>query len=440
MKNDISRKNWVLIWVMGLAGQICWNIENSWFNTFVYDKISKDPSIISWMVGVSAITATLATFVMGTWSDRSGKRKPFIATGYILWGVFTIAFGATEFLPSNPLISAAVLIVTADAIMSFFGSTGNDAGFNAWTTDISNERNRGKLGGALATMPVIATIFGAIVSGFIIDTLDFFPFFVLMGCFVILMGIIALFTLKDDPGLRAQRDHKGYFRQFASVFNWKTVTGNQELFWVFVLFAVYFIGFNVYFPYITIYFKHYLNMDYSTAGVLQGIGLIAAVLLTIPAAKAIDKGSTVKVIQLAVLANFSGLLILSFSTHTALLLTGIFGAGIGFVLVSQSLTAWVKNLYPEEQRGQFEGIKQIFLVCIPMVAGPMVSAYVINHYGVMMETDGVTGYIPSETLFLVSALLTLFTFLPLIPAGRMLRRRRQLNPAVSSSPQEDFKC
>ncbi|MEW8979838.1 MAG: DUF2804 domain-containing protein [Symbiobacterium sp.] len=61
MSDAISRKNWTLIWILGLAGQICWNVENSWFNTFVYAKIAKDPAIISWMVGVSAVVATLAT-------------------------------------------------------------------------------------------------------------------------------------------------------------------------------------------------------------------------------------------------------------------------------------------------------------------------------------------------------------------------------------------
>lgn len=86
----ISRKNWALIWVLGMAGQICWNIENSWFNTFVYRKIAPDPSIVAWMVGVSAVVSTFCTFLIGTASDRLGRRRPFIAFGYILWGVFTI--------------------------------------------------------------------------------------------------------------------------------------------------------------------------------------------------------------------------------------------------------------------------------------------------------------------------------------------------------------
>ena len=38
---------WVVVWGMGLAGQLCWNMENQWFNTFVYSKIGKNPSIIT---------------------------------------------------------------------------------------------------------------------------------------------------------------------------------------------------------------------------------------------------------------------------------------------------------------------------------------------------------------------------------------------------------
>ena len=65
---------WVLVWGLGIAGQLCWNIENQWFNTFVYAKIAKDPTIISWMVAVSSIATTISTFIFGTLSDRRGKR------------------------------------------------------------------------------------------------------------------------------------------------------------------------------------------------------------------------------------------------------------------------------------------------------------------------------------------------------------------------------
>ena len=156
---------WVLVWGLGLVGQLCWNIENQWFNTFVYAKIAKDPTIISWMVAISAIATTIATFLFGTLSDRMGKRKNFIGIGYILWGIFTILFGTTEWITGGQpassaqvLMLAATAVVCADALMSFFGSMGNDAGYNAWLNDMMTEQNRGSIGAAIATQPIIGTI------------------------------------------------------------------------------------------------------------------------------------------------------------------------------------------------------------------------------------------------------------------------------------------
>ena len=174
-----STRFWLMVWGMGLAGQLCWNVENQWFNTFVYAKIAKDPTIISWMVAVSAITTTIATFLFGTLSDRKGKRKPFMVAGYILWGIFTILFGMTEFItkgqPSagaSAVMLAGTAVVIADAVMSFFGSMGNDASFNAWLNDNMTEKNRGGIGAALATQPVIGTIIGTVAGGLLIGSND----------------------------------------------------------------------------------------------------------------------------------------------------------------------------------------------------------------------------------------------------------------------------
>lgn len=422
----ISRKNWALIWILGMAGQLCWNVENAWFNTFVYAKIAPSPAIVSWMVGTSATVTTFATFLIGTLGDRKGKRKPFIALGYILWGIFTITFGVSEFLPITSVFAAGCFVVAMDAIMSFFGSVGYDSAFCAWTTDISNETNRGKVGGAFATMPVLATIIGSVVSGYIIDRLDFFAFFTIIGGIVSIIGIVTLFTLKDAPTLRAKEDPKGFWHQFFSVFNYRTVRENKELFWVFVIMMVYFIGFNVYFPYVTIYFVNYLGMDYTMTGLVQGLSLLIAVVLTIPAAAFIDRGKNTRVISVALIVNVLGLLIVTVSGQLFTLGLGMLLTGAGYVIILQTLTAWFKNLYPEEQRGQFEGIKQLFFVCIPMIIGPAISNFIITRYGTETIVDGKAGMIPNEILFGASAVLTLITFLPLIPAGKLLSKRKPI--------------
>lgn len=424
--SKISKKNWALIWVLGLAGQLCWNIENQWFNTFVYEKIAPNPVIISWMVGLSAAVSTFATNFIGTLGDRKGKRKPFIALGYIMWGIFTIAFGLGEFLPKSTILAAALFVVAMDAIMSFFGSVGYDAAFSAWTTDISDESNRGQVGGAFATMPVLATIVGSVVAGFIIKYFDFFGFFIMIGLMVTIIGVISLFTLQDAPNLKSKKDKEGFLHQFFSVYNFKTVKNNKELFWVFTIMMVYFIGFNIYFPYVTIYFVNYLEIDYGTTGLIQGISLLIAVMLTIPASKYINGGKNTIVISIALIVNAIGLIIISSKPMVLFLCVGMLLTGIGYVLILQTITAWFKNLYPDEQRGQFEGVKQIFFVCIPMIIGPNIASFIIHRWGVSGIVNGKVGMIPNEMLFVISTVVTLLTFLPLIPAGKHLKNRKSL--------------
>ena len=100
MKNtstkSITPRTWFVMASLALTGQIAWAVENSWFNTFVFDTITPDPRPVAWMVAASAITATLTTLLMGTLSDRTrsrwGKRRPYILTGYCLWGLATILF------------------------------------------------------------------------------------------------------------------------------------------------------------------------------------------------------------------------------------------------------------------------------------------------------------------------------------------------------------
>lgn len=439
-QTNIGKRNWILIWIIGMAGQIAWNIENNWFNTFVYEKIGYYPNVIAWMVGVSAAVTTIVTFVFGTLSDRIGKRKPFIVYGYILWGVATVGFGFTELIYKSLLARglgmaftvAALSVISADAIMSAFGSMGNDAGFNAWTTDISNESNRGKLGGVIAIMPVLATIVGTVGSGFIIELFDYFGFFVIMGVLVMLIGIFSLFFMKDSPTL-SPRKEGSFLKQFLSVFNFKYFKENKELALVFVFLASYFIGFNVYFPYMLVFIQYTLNIEVGMSGLILGIGLIIAAIIVIPASMLIEKGKSPLVCFLAVIVNTLGLIVVSLSLPTTpywVLGLGVFLVGAGYISVLQALTAWMKNLYPEEQRGQFEGLRIVFAVLLPMVIGPIIGTFVINNFGeigVKMITDTISieGPLPPQLLFIVGSIVTLLSLIPLYFLNQEYRKNRQ---------------
>lgn len=438
-KSTLSVKNWILIWSLGMAGQLCWNIENQWFNTFVYAKIAPDQSIITWMVAISAIVTTVSTFLFGTLSDRIGTRKPFVAFGYILWGVFTIVFGLTMYIPNsinNALMVMAIAVVAADAFMSFFGSMGNDSGFNAWITDNLDDKNRGGIGATLAIQPVLGTIVGTVIGGIIIDLFGYMAFFSIMGLLVISIGILSIFTMKDAKGLKANKDGS-FWHQFAKAFNFKEFFKKKELLLVNVTVAIFFIAFNVYFVHIGNLFIYNYGFSATNSGLLQGVGLIIAILFTFPAINLINKNKSPLLFAMAIGIDIIGLLVLwtfAGSSDSSNLLSvtniplflGVVLIGIGYVLTMQTTMVWSKKLYPSNARGQFEGIRILFFVLIPMIFGPMIADPIIEKYGFSClinygtEIDPViiAGQAPTEALFLVAAIVVVFTYIPLFFATK----------------------
>ena len=103
------------------------------------------------MVIFSAICATATTIVAGALSDKAKKRKPFIAIGYIVWGVTIMLFALLPMKPEAKMIGLiATLLVVFDCIMTLAGSTANDAAFNAWVIDNTPSEKRGKMNSILA--------------------------------------------------------------------------------------------------------------------------------------------------------------------------------------------------------------------------------------------------------------------------------------------------
>ncbi|OQC10852.1 MAG: Major Facilitator Superfamily protein [Tenericutes bacterium ADurb.Bin087] len=456
-KRRLRFQNILLLWLVGLAGQLCWNLENQWFNTFVYAEIGPFPQIVNAMVAVSAIATTFATFFFGTLSDRAGKRKPFISIGYIIWGIFTITFGLTGLLTkfTMNIWALATVIVVADTIMSFFGSMGNDAGFNAWTADLIDDDNKGAIGTAIAVQPVIGTIIGTVLGGILIDNFGYIAFFSMMGGFVSLIGVLSLFILKDSPKLEASK-RGGFWRQFSEAFNFKYFFSQKELVLVNILGAIYFIGFNVYFVHIGNLFISNYGFSTGDAGVIQGIGLIIAILFTIPGSRLINRGKSPRVALISVLMTIIGLIYLGliggfhdaanmFSVNNLPLLLGVIVVGAGYILIMQTLGVWSKVLYPVGSKGQFEGLRIIFFVLIPMVLGSSISQPIIRHFGIETIVDvledgtKVMGYIPTEALFYFAAAIMVLALIPLIFLRKAYYKRlrdTRIHEAVTTAQEE----
>ncbi len=431
-------KFWVLLWGLGIAGQLCWNIENQWFNTFVYAKIAKDPSIVSWMVAISSIATTFSTFYFGTLADRMGRRKPFVVIGYLAWGVFTITFGLTQFISSENLLLAAILVVICDAIMSFFGSMGNDSGFNSWSNDHMTVSNRGQLGACLAIQPVIGTIVGTLVGGALIGTNEnYMLLFCVMGGIVMAIGILAWIFMKEQPELRPFRQGT-FWQQFASVFNFKKLFQHKELLWVNLYVTVYFIAFNIYFTYMGNYMIYYLGFTEWDMGLIQGIALILAMVLVLPSTLLINRKKSPLVAYMAVALTMLGLIVVclfvspetvdnssAFASANLVFFVAVFLIGAGYMIITQTATIWSKQLFPSDTKGQFEGVRIVFFVMLPMVIAMLIASPVIKSSGeqFLNSDSNQMEYIPNNIIFVVGAIITVLSLVPITVASKYHARR-----------------
>ncbi len=430
-----------------LCGQLCWNVENQWFNTFMYTKITKDVSYVTAMVIVSATLTCISTFLFGTISDRKGTRRKFIGIGYILWGISTILVGLMEFVATEAkaVVLAATMVVVLDGIMSFIGSLGYDAGFNSWANDFTNDRNKGKVGFVLGVMPIIATIVGTVVGGQIIGNElgneHYQALFLSIGGFVSLLGVLALIFLKDNKDLKPYSSGK-FKDQLLVPFKFKElkkVPNIKEILIACIIATVYFISFNFYFVHIGNWAKFSLGITEGNFGIIEGLAMILGIIVSLPLSKLIDKNHIPILLLIAVALTVIGLFGIStfikgpsnvnpdqvFSVKNIPIILFCFFFGAGFILVTEAAMIWVRGLFPDKSRGQFEGIRCLFFTWVPMLIGTIAGDFIIKAtaIGTDVDANGMAVYIPNSNLFLWAGIFTFLTFVPLFFGARIYYRR-----------------
>ncbi len=426
---------WILIWTLGLIGQIGWNVEGTWFNTFVYAKIEKSPSIITPMLIFSALATTVAMFLFGTVTDRTGKRRTLISTGFVVWGVLTISFGLTQFISDSLLGVTVVCLVLGDMLISFFASMATDVGYSTWLTDVMNEKNQGQIGGAIAVQCVLGALLGNIIGGYLVGTENnYLRLFIVIGSILSVFGIVSifLFSKKDD----VKPSVKGSFRkQFSGVFDYKNLIKHKELLWVNVAVAVFFIGYDTYFPHLGNFLIHYLGFSPDQMGIIEAIPLVLAMLVTVPVSNLINKNKYIEVATLAIVSGLAGILsvfsIVPEEVDTSKifnirLFLGIFLVGISYIVMLQATKTWTKNLYPKESRGQYEGLWAISYALVPMFFGSNISQTVVKMTGekFLNEVTGRYEYIPNGNVFLVGALISTLSIIPIIMTKKYINKSK----------------
>ena len=427
MSKTLNARKWLGIILIGLFGQFAWTIENMYFNVFLYNTISTDPGYIASMVAWSATVATLTTLLMGALSDRLGRRKALITLGYVLWGVSTGLFGfitpenaARLFPGANAAAAAAILVVVLDCVMTFFGSTANDAAFNAYITDVTDQSNRGRVESVLAILPLIAML---VIFG-LFDGLTqqgrWKEFFGIFGIAVSVVGLLSLGLIRDDEGLKPRKDST--FKNLLYGLRPSVVKESPELYLSFAAFCLFSIAVQVFFPYLIIYIQNYLGItDYA---LILGVVLILASVISVVSGRFIDRLGKLVFVFPAALIMLLGLLGMYFVRKPA----GVMVAGTvmmgGYMMVSAALSANIRDWTPEGKVGHFQGIRMIFAVMLPMIIGPAIGAAVIRGSNSTYVELGQVKTVPTPGIYLAAGAVLLLSVLPIL----LLRRREKQLP------------
>lgn len=434
----LSRLTWVTLLALGFVGQLAWAVENQFYNTFLYDRITPDPQAVSWMVSITAVVSTATAILMGTLSDhtrtRWGKRKPFIFIGYIFWGIFTAAFPAAAVF--QPIMLGVFMAILIDSIMTFFGATANDAAFNAYIADATTVENRGRVTGALEIMRWIAflVVYGG--AGFIIQFLGYEVFFYVIGGFVVLVGLIFAPRLKEE--VDTAKPVTNYWHDIADTFRWSSIRANRNLFLLLICLTVFMAGINVFFPYIMIYLQHNLQLDILPSTIVIAVTiLVGGIGLAYPIGLLVDKWGRKPVAIVGVVGEALGLVVFSLARSLPLLVLGGILWIAPMVAWTIASSAWTKDLFPEEKRGQFAGFYILFNVAFTMIPGPLLGGWISSTYGAPIVLDGKPGMVPPALIFQVAAVVVLLTLIPLL----LIRDRRAPNVLAvpEGTPGKDLK-
>ena len=429
-KTGKNQKFWIALVIFSLVGQVAWVVENMYLNVFIYKMFHASANAISAMVSASAVAATVTTLLIGALSDKLGKRKIFICGGYILWGSSIWSFALIRIDVINaifPAVASAAsvgvsLVIAADCVMTFFGSSANDACFNAWLTDSTDATNRGAVEGINAMMPLMAIL---VVFGGFMGLDQNLPetwtvIFGAIGSVVLILGVAGFFLIEEKP--MSTEGNENYFANIFYGFRPDVIRSNPRLYLTLIAYAVFGISINIFMPYLILYFSVSLGMENYV--LIFAPAIILAAVFTAFYGKVYDRKGFRASVAPALGLLMAGYVVLYFFKNTALVFGGTLIMLCGYLSGMAVFGAMVRDNTPENKAGMFQGQRIVGQVLIPGMIGPAIGAAVLRNAQTIINDDGTTSFVPNENIFLAAFVAAVFIWLVMIPLIRNMRKEK----------------
>jgi len=429
MSKRLNASFWISLTVFSLIGQIAWVVENMYLNVFLYKMFRATAADISTMVAASAVAATLTTVFIGALSDKLGKRKVFLCAGYLLWGVSILGFILmradllSAMFPAATSVSAIgiTLTIVLDCVMTFFGSSANDAAFNAWLTDCTDSTNRGKAEGVNAMMPLVAIL--AVFGGFMAFDLDksesWTVIYAIIGGVVILVGLLGIVLIREPEITPAE---EGYFATLIHGFRPSTVKANASYYFTLLVFILFNISIQIFMPYLIIYYEVSLGMkDYV---LIMAPAILLASVATVFWGRVYDKKGYTFSAWIALFWLACGYLVLTLFRQTVPVFLGSLLMMCGYLSGMAVFGARIRDLTPAHQAGRFQGVRIFSQVLLPGLIGPFIGKSVLADAETIINSDGTESFVPNADIF-IAALVVLIPLCLLLFLSKARKAKSQ---------------
>lgn len=416
----LGGKVWLCAILFGLVGQIAWSVENMYFAKMAQD-IGANVGNVDWgtivstlMIWLSAIMATGTTIFAGGFIDKMGKRKPFVAYGYIAWGVTIMLFATIPMSPATETLGLiAALLVIFDCIMTFFGSTANDAAFNTWITDVTDSTNRGKVNSVMSIFSILAFVIVFVIGMLTYDAGNTIAFFITLGVLPIVLGVVAIFVMKDSPNV-IKNSNPNYWKETFYGFRPSVIKDNKMLYVCLTASCILGISQQTFFSYL-------INFITNTLGITDfilplAIVIVLAGVLTAVTGILYDKFGRkffyLPLVLVVIVATIVIYLMKFMPQNTYVYVIVVAGTFMLGALLSGggALMSTFQDYIPKGSEGRFQGVRMCFTVLLPMLIGPLITM-IIN----LMKMDNQSvDYMPPFEIFLAAAIIAVFAIIPII--------------------------
>jgi MFS family permease len=331
------------------------------------------------------VAASLVGPLVGRWSDRIGRRRPFLL------------FGEASSLPLFLLIPwlpgfvvAGSVFVLAQAFLAFGAPA-----LNAFVADVTRDADRGAGYGILNSVSAAGAIGGFVIAGFVALAWGYSALFDMVGVLMVAAVFVVWTFVPDLPSPRSLG--RKPLREMRDLAVFSTTVSIRAL------------GAGAV---ITFYgaYAALLGATPPEIALVAVAGLGASALASAPLGRSIDRIGEIRGLLYGTLISVGAMVLYLLAARWYDLIPARITYQVGFALMNPAMLGWVAKLAPPARRAEYMGFFALINSTLWSL-GPLAG-------GVAYTLGGATGLFEFAIASTVISLVALRVLYPTAPVGR----------------------